>query len=240
MGAVLRREFSSFFKSPIGYVFLAAYYLSAGFLFYVTVASYTTQTSFIFYYLFYASCILLPILTMKLFSDEKKQKTDQLLLTSPVTLTSLVYGKFFATFFIYGIGVGITLVFSLILAAFNSVDWMVVIGNILGLLLIGAAIIAIGILISSLTESQIVAIILTLAVSLFLLMMDMLASAISSLMSLLGVTVSSDFANSISISQRYNDFTSGILDISNVIFFVSIVVVFNFITVRILEKRRWN
>ena len=177
---------------------------------------------------------------MKLFSDEKKQKTDQLLLTSPVTLTSLVYGKFFATFFIYGIGVGITLVFSLILAAFNSVDWMVVIGNILGLLLIGAAIIAIGILISSLTESQIVAIILTLAVSLFLLMMDMLASAISSLMSLLGVTVSSDFANSISISQRYNDFTSGILDISNVIFFVSIVVVFNFITVRILEKRRWN
>lgn len=114
------------------------------------------------------------------------------------------------------------------------------IGNILGLLLIGAAIIAIGILISSLTESQIVAIILTLAVSLFLLMMDMLASAISSLMSLLGVTVSSDFANSISISQRYNDFTSGILDISNVIFFVSIVVVFNFITVRILEKRRWN
>ena len=106
MGAVLRREFSSFFKSPIGYVFLAAYYLIAGFLFYVTVASYTTQTSFIFYYLFYASCILLPILTMKLFSDEKKQKTDQLLLTSPVTLTSLVYGKFFATFFIYGIGVG--------------------------------------------------------------------------------------------------------------------------------------
>ena len=177
---------------------------------------------------------------MKLFSDEKKQKTDQLLLTSPVTLTSLVYGKFFATFFIYGIGVGITLVFSLILAAFNSVDWMVIIGNILGLLLIGAAIIAIGLLISSLTESQIVAIILTLAVSLFLLMMDMLASAISSLMSLFGITVSSDFANSISISQRYNDFTSGILDISNVIFFVSIVVVFNFITVRILEKRRWN
>ena len=82
MGAVLRREFSSFFKSPIGYVFLAAYYLIAGFLFYVTVASYTTQTSFIFYYLFYASCILLPILTMKLFSDEKKQKTDQLLLTT--------------------------------------------------------------------------------------------------------------------------------------------------------------
>ena len=240
MGAVLRREFSSFFKSPIGYVFLAAYYLIAGFLFYVTVASYTTQTSFMFYYLFYASCILLPILTMKWLSDEKKQKTDQLLLTSPVTLTSLVYGKFFATFFIYGIGVGITLVFSLILAAFNSVDWMVIIGNILGLLLIGAAIIAIGLLISSLTESQIVAIILRLAVSLFLLMMDMLASAISSLMSLFGITVSSDFANSISISQRYNDFTSGILDISNVIFFVSIVVVFNFITVRILEKRRWN
>ena len=128
MGAVLRREFfPPSLNPPIGYVFLAAYYLICrGFLFYVTVTATPRKPALYFIICFMLLVFCCPILTMKLFS-EKKAKTDQLLLTSPVTLTSLVYGKFFATFFIYGIGVGITLVFSLILAAFNSVDWMVVI-----------------------------------------------------------------------------------------------------------------
>lgn len=233
MAAVLRREFSSFFKSPIGYVYLAVYFLIAGFYFWVLVASQSPDISLVYSSLFLFSCILVPILTMKLFSDEKKQKTDQLLLTSPVSLSSLVYGKFFATFFVYGIGVSITVLFTLILAAFGEVDWMVMIGNYLGLLLLGAAMIAIGELISSLTESQIIAVILSLIVTVILLLLD-------SVVSMLSVPFLSDIIAAISITQRYNDFVNGILDISNVIFFVSIVVVVNFITVRILEKRRWS
>ncbi len=233
MAAVLRREFSSFFKSPIGYVYLAVYFLIAGFYFWVLVASQSPDISLVYSSLFLFSCILVPILTMKLFSDEKKQKTDQLLLTSPVSLSSLVYGKFFATFFVYGIGVSITVLFTLILAAFGEVDWMVMIGNYLGLLLLGAAMIAIGELISSLTESQIIAVILSLIVTVILLLLD-------SVVSMLSVPFLSDIIAAISITQRYTDFVNGILDISNVIFFVSIVVVVNFITVRILEKRRWS
>ncbi len=233
MAAVLRREFSSFFKSPIGYVYLAVYFLIAGFYFWMLMGIQSPDISLVYSSLFLFSCILVPILTMKLFSDEKKQKTDQLLLTSPVSLSSLVYGKFFATFFVYGIGVSITVLFTLILAAFGEVDWMVMIGNYLGLLLLGAAMIAIGELISSLTESQIIAVILSLIVTVILLLLD-------SVVSMLSIPFLSDIIAAISITQRYNDFVNGILDISNVIFFVSIVVVVNFITVRILEKRRWS
>lgn len=233
MAAVLRREFSSFFKSPIGYVYLAVYFLIAGFYFWMLMGIQSPDISLVYHSLFLFSCILVPILTMKLFSDEKKQKTDQLLLTSPVSLSSLVYGKFFATFFVYGIGVSITVLFTLILAAFGEVDWMVMIGNYLGLLLLGAAMIAIGELISSLTESQIIAVILSLIVTVLLLLLD-------SVVSLFSIPFLSDIIAAISITQRYNDFVNGILDISNVIFFVSIVVVVNFITVRILEKRRWS
>lgn len=171
MAAVLRREFSSFFKSPIGYVYLAVYFLIAGFYFWMLMGIQSPDISLVYSSLFLFSCILVPILTMKLFSDEKKQKTDQLLLTSPVSLSSLVYGKFFATFFVYGIGVSITVLFTLILAAFGEVDWMVMIGNYLGLLLLGAAMIAIGELISSLTESQIIAVILSLIVTVILLLL---------------------------------------------------------------------
>lgn len=233
MAAVLRREFSSFFKSPIGYVYLAVYFLIAGFYFWVLVVSQSPDISRVYSSLFLFSCILVPILTMKLFSDEKKQKTDQLLLTSPVSLSSLVYGKFFATFFVYGIGVSITVLFTLILAAFGEVDWMVMIGNYLGLLLLGAAMIAIGEMISSLTESQIIAVILSLIATVILLLLD-------SVVLLFSIPFLSDIIAAISITQRYTDFVNGILDISNVIFFVSIVVVVNFITVRILEKRRWS
>jgi len=233
MSAVLRREFSSFFKSPIGYVYLAVYTLIAGFYFYALVAMQSTQISMVYSSLFIFSCILVPILTMKLFSDEKKQKTDQLLLTSPVSLSGLVYGKFFATFFVYAIGVSVTLVYALILAGFGELDWMVMLGNYVGLLLLGAAMIAIGELLSSVTESQIIAVILSLIVTIALLLLD-------SIISMFGIAFLTDIISAISITQRYTEFTNGLFDISNVIFFASIVVICNFITVRILEKKRWS
>ncbi|MBQ4153349.1 MAG: ABC transporter permease subunit [Oscillospiraceae bacterium] len=233
MSAVLRREFSSFFKSPIGYVYLAVYTLIAGFYFYALVAMQSTQISMVYSSLFIFSCILVPILTMKLFSDEKKQKTDQLLLTSPVSLSGLVYGKFFATFFVYAIGVSVTLVYALILAGFGELDWMVMLGNYVGLLLLGAAMIAIGELVSSVTESQIIAVILSLIVTIALLLLD-------SIISMFGIAFLTDIISAISITQRYTEFTNGLFDISNVIFFASIVVICNFITVRILEKKRWS
>ncbi len=233
MGAILRRELSSFFKSPVGYVFLAIFYLVAGFGFWLMFQSDSTQLALVFSWLFYAAILFMPLLTMKLFSEEKKNKTDQLMLTSPVSLNGIVYGKFFATFLIYCVGVAITLLYSLIVAAFASPDWMVFFGNLVGLLLLGAAFISIGLLISCLTESQAVAAFMTLVVSLVMLLIDTISS-------LIDISFITTIVSAISVTNRFSDFTSGIFDISNVLFFVSIVVVLNFITVRILEKRRWS
>ena len=117
----------------------------------------STDVTPVFSSLFLILLILIPLLTMRLLSEEKKQKTDQLLLTSPVSLSGLVYGKFLAAFCIYAMGIAVTLVYSVILAGFASPQWMVVAGNILGALLLGFAMISIGLFISSLTENQMIA-----------------------------------------------------------------------------------
>ena len=100
--------------------------------------------------------VLIPILTMRTISEEKRSRTDQCLLTAPVSLTSIVAGKFLAAFLIYLIAVAITGVFAVVVSAFGTPDWNVVIGNIVALALVGGAYIAIGIFCSSFTENQVV------------------------------------------------------------------------------------
>ena len=233
MTAILRREFYSYFTSPIGYIYLSVFYFFSGTFFNSVVSSNSTDVSPVFDSLFLILLILIPLLTMRLMSEEKKQKTDQLLLTSPVSLTGLVYGKFLAAFCIYSLGIAITLVYSLVLAGFARRQWLVVIGNILGALLLGFAMISIGVFISSLTENQMIAAIGTFAVMLFIYLMDAFAL-------LVGSKFLIKILMNISFTVRYTEFTSGILNFSNVLYFLSIGVIFNFFTVRILEKRRWS
>lgn len=133
----------------------------------------------------------------------------------------------------YCIALAVTVVYSLILAAFAVPEWPVVIGNILGALLLGAALISIGVFISSLTENQLIAAVGSFAVMMFILMIDGFAS-------LIPVTQIASIITSLSFMSRYNDFVTGILNISNILFFISVAVVFNFFTVRVLEKRRWG
>ena len=170
MKAIFRRELLAYFTSPLGYVFLSVFYIFAGiFLYFTCLSSGVADLSNTFYFLFIILILLTPILTMRILSEEKKQKTDQLLLSSPVTLTGLVMGKFLAAFLVYALGVVITLVYAVVLSIFATLQWSVIIGNIVGLLLIGAAFIAIGIFVSSLTENQVTAAILTYASLLFIL-----------------------------------------------------------------------
>ena len=130
MLAILKRELSSYFTSPIGYVFLAVFYFFSGMFFYSVLYSNSTDISYVFSGMFTVLLFVVPLLTMRLMSEEKKQKTDQLLLTSPVSLTGLVLGKFLAAVCMYAIALAVTVVYSLILAGFASPEWMVVIGNI--------------------------------------------------------------------------------------------------------------
>ncbi len=235
MGAIYRREMSAFFSSSIAYVFLAVFYLAAGYFFYATsLYSATTDMSSVFTSLFLVIIILIPILTMRLFSEEKKQKTDQGLLTAPVSIWSIVGGKYFAALTMYAIGIAILLVYAVILSFFGVVTWGLVISNVLALFLVGAAFIAVTLFISSLTENQIVAAVLGIIVLFVLYMLDFFAQYVSS------VPVLPDVLNALSFYTRYYDFTVGLFNPSSVLYFISAAVLFNFFSVRIFERRRWN
>ena len=132
MAAIIKREISAYFLSAIGYIVLAAFYIFGGFYFYMSVLmSNTTDLSYTFSSLFVIMIFVIPILTMRLFSEEKKQKTDQVLLTAPVSLTSIVLGKYFAALIMYLFCILITLVYAVIISFFNTPDWITVLGNFL-------------------------------------------------------------------------------------------------------------
>lgn len=236
MSAVFKREFKAFFTSPVGYFVLAVLFGFAGFYFFANnMYMRSADLTGVFSGLFTIVLLLvLPVLTMRLFSDEKRQKTDQALLTAPVSLTGIALGKFFAALLMFAIGISITIVFAIIIAFQVTPDWLVIIGNYLGLLLMGGMIIAIGMFISSLTESQFIAALGTFAISFALLMVDSLASVFYYI-SWIGTLV--EF---ISVSARYSEFTSGVINYDNIIFFVSMIALFVFLTVRVLDRKRWS
>ena len=235
MTAVFKREFRAFFTSPVGYVVMAVLFCFSGWFFFLyNLASGSADMSSVFGNLFTIVLLLvLPILTMRLFSEEKRQKTDQALLTAPTSLTGIVVGKFLSALLMFAIGLSITIVYAVVIAVQVTPDWMVIIGNVVGLLLMSGMIIAIGMLISSLTESQFIAALGTFVVSFALLMIDNLKYLFNA--SWLAAIV--DF---LSISQRYNDFTIGVIHYDDILFFLSMQVLFLFLTVRVLDRKRWS
>lgn len=196
----------------------------------------TTDTTFYFISILCMCTVLIPLLTMKLFSEERKAKTEQILLTSPVSLFGIVFAKFLAALTIFS---G-TLIFS---CAVNYITiqnftgkapvFSQFAGNILGVILIGAAFIAVGIFMSSLTENQVISAVTTFGVILVMLLLRVFADYI-------GNTFIRSVVKWFSVLDRFAFFTSGILSIPAVIYFISLSVVFLFLTARVYEMRRWN
>lgn len=233
MGAIFRREVLSYFTSPIGYIFLAAFYASSAVIFSVnSLENGSTKLDSVFAQLMIILIVLIPILTMRTISEEKKNKTDQCLLTSPVSLFGIVAGKFLAAFLIYVLGVAITLVYAVVVSAFAAPDWTVILGNIVGLVLLGAAFIAVGIFCSSFTENQIVSAVVSFIALIVLYLFTTMGN-------LIPVEFISNIFSKLSFWERYYGFTYGLFDLSNVLFFISAAVVFLFLSVRVLERRRW-
>lgn len=235
MSAVFKREFRSFFSSPVGYIVVAAIAFFSGLFFYfINILGFNPDLSYVFGSLFPFVLIILPLVTMRLFSDEKRQKTDQALLTSPASITGIVMGKFFAAMLVYVISLMLMIVFAMIIAFQVTPDWTIIIGNYIGIILLGGLIISIGLLISSLTESQLIAAIGTLGISFLLILMDSFAAQFSNL------TILTTVVNFLSVSQRYGSFTSGIIAYDDIIFFLSMQALFLFLTVRVLDRKRWS
>ena len=231
MFAIFKRELKAYFTSPLGYVFLAIFYAFSGLFFYIFSLSVgSTDISSVFLMMFIV--LMVPLLTMRLLSEDKKQKTDQLILTAPVSLLSIVMGKFLAAYAIFAIGVAVMPVYGFVMSTFATVSWLPIWGNTVGLLLLGGIFVSIGLFISSLTENQMIAAIGGFFINLMILLMNTLKSALPN-------GFLQDVLSSISVYSRYSEITSGIFSLSSLIFFVSVIFIFLFLTVRVLEKRRW-
>ncbi|MBN1248268.1 MAG: ABC transporter permease [Anaerolineae bacterium] len=233
MPAILKREFRAYFQSPLGYVFLSAMFFFSGYYFFTyNLYGNTTNMTKLFELLFPVVLFLVPVLTMRLMSEDKRSGTDQLLLTAPVSRLSIVLGKYAAAVAVFFIAISVTLLYAVVMAFLARLDWPVFVGNFLGLLLLGMTLIAICMFLSSLTESQFIAAILGFVVSLFVMLVDALALVVSSSF------LKAVFRN-LSFDDRYAAFTLGILELPSVGFFVSISLLFVLLTVAMLDKERW-
>lgn len=236
MQAIFRRELQAYFKSPLGYIYLTIFFFFGGQYLSLQVAYGTNEISNIYANLFTIILFTMPILTMRLMSEDKRLKTDQALLTAPVSLSGIVWGKFLAALALFGVALASTIVYFIVLSSMSTTpQWSMFFGNLVGTILLAGALIAIGLFISSLTESQMVAAILGFATMFMIMMVDSFVSSLSSQSNFLA-----NILSNLSFMTRYRDFTSGILDLSHVVFFLSVMAVFNFLTVRVLEKKRWG
>lgn len=248
MLAIYKKELRSYFINPVGYVFAGVFLVVAALLCcYTTIISGSYDVSNYFMLMIFALVILIPILTMRLFSEERKLRTEQLLLTAPVSLTGMVLGKFFAALTLYASTLLVSCVNFIPLYAIAATergnqDTIItrigpvtgqLVGCMISLLLIGAAFIAIGTFISALTENQLAAAVLTIA----------------AIGVMVGIGVLNSFINIywlrtalswISVLSRFGNFTNGLFDYAAILYYISLSFIFLFLTVRVYDKRRWS
>lgn len=289
MLAIYKRELRSYFTSPIGYVFIAfllfvvgifftAYNLLKGYPWLGTVLSYIT---FVF-------LILVPVLTMRVMAEERRQKTDQLLFTAPVKIVDVVLGKYLALLTVFAIPMLFLCLYPLLLMSFGKsaqsmpMDYL----SILGFFLLGASNLAIGLFISTLTESQVLAAVMTFLVLLicyfsaslaeFIPASENAALIVFTVLILIAAVVIFVMAKNIflaagaavalevalvaayiispekmqgsvaalfgifDVSARLENFVYGILDMTGIVYYLSVIILFVFLTVQAIQKRRWS
>lgn len=238
MTAIFKREFSAYFISPLGYVFLAVFYGFSGLFLWLNCLSVgQADMSGVFVFLFFVMVVLIPVLTMRTMADDKRQKTDQLTLTGPVSLLGLVAGKFLAAFSVFMLASAALPIYAAFIS--TSLDksvsfpWVSFWGNYTGIVLMGAVFIAAGIFISNLTESQMIAAVGGIGANIALCLFDLAANYIQ-------VDAIQNVLAKLSVFSRYLEFTLGIFSLENIVFFISLVVVFLFLTIRFIERRRWS
>jgi ABC-2 type transport system permease protein len=180
------------------------------------------------------SAIILPLLTMKSFSEERRTKTEQLLLTSPVSLVGMVVGKMLASYIMFAGATVVTSLYFLLLTPYTQLKGMVLIGNVLALLLVGFVFISIGLFVSALSENQLSAAIGTIAIIVGFLAIGLLGSLVPSEYAIRSVL------DALSIFRRFQTFTSGYFDLSTLIYYLSVGAIFLWLTVRVFDRRRYD
>ncbi len=256
MLAIYCKEMRSYFINPIGYIYLGVFLVFSALLCcYTTLIAGTYDTSAYFTYLIFAFIILIPILTMRLFAEERKMRTEQLLLTAPVTITGMVLGKYFAALTMYASGILLSCINFLPLYIIGAAEragnpystlhigpvTSQIVGSLCALLLLGAALIAVGTLISALTENQLSAAVITIGVIAAMVLLNVFNLMTDSN----GQPIIASYAirfvlDWISVVSRYTAFSQGVFDFAALLYYASLAFVFLFLTVRVYEKRRWG
>ncbi len=232
MLAIFKREFKAYFSTPIGYIVLAAFYFFAGLYFSALYASGIPQVEWVISEMLTVTIFIMPIITMRLMSEDRRQKVDQALFTAPVKLTSIVLGKFLAALSVFALGFVPTVIFEVIVLSYVNVNVLTFFYALLGILLLGSTLIAIGMFISTLTESSVVSAILTLVINILVLYMSNFAQMIN-------VQWISKIIEKMAFINMFASFGGNLFSVPDICYFLSITAAFLFLCVRALEKRRW-
>ena len=228
------KETRSYFSSPTAYVVGAMFLILTGVFFVFDMTRPFAEAS-VRGYINWATIFIVflaPLLTMRLLAEEQKMGTLELLLTSPVRDWEVVVGKYLASLVTLGVTLAFTLYYVLMLFVFGSPDIGPLLSAYLGIYIYGAAALAIGLMASSLSGNQIVAAVVGIGILLMLTNIDRIGVLLQG--------VAADVISGISMNAHFDDFSRGVLDSSHVVFYLSLVAVFLFITVRSLEARRWR
>jgi len=250
--AICKKEIRTYFTSPIAYVLITVFLVLVGFFFYSLIWVFNSQSlqmarnqyyfqqlninqmvySPLFHNMSIILLLMIPLLTMRLFSEEKKRQTDELLYTSPISISQIILGKYFASLFVLLAMLLLTGILSIFTFAYGNPELVPLLNGYLGLFLMGAAFIAAGIFFSSLTENQIVAAVLTFGTLLLFWILNWASYSAGGIWK--GVL------NYLSFLQHFDDMTRGILDTTDVVYYISFIFFGLFLTYSVIQYRRWR
>jgi ABC-2 type transport system permease protein len=235
MLAVYKRELQGYFYSPIAYVFMGIFLLVSG-VFFAMSNILADQANFngMLGSISFLFMLCVPILTMRLMSEERKNKTDQLLLTSPLSITDIVMGKFFAACTVFLATLVITAIYPIVLFLFGNPSIIEILTGYLGFFLLGVSLISVGVFISALTENQVTSAVITFGVLLLLYIGS------SWLTQIIGIAWIVSILQWFSVYDRLQPFTNSVLSVTQIIYYISFAAVFIFLSIRTVERRRWS
>ncbi|OXT09040.1 ABC transporter permease [Thermoanaerobacterium thermosaccharolyticum] len=230
---IYKRELKSYFLSPLAYVLVGFLLLISGYFFatFVLTTQYALMSP-VFSNMVFVFMFISPILTMRLISEEMKNGTDQLLMTSPLKITDMVLGKYFASLTVYALSLVISLIYPLYLKIYSTPDFGPILTGYIGTFLMGAAFIAIGIFASSLTENQLIAGVIGFSILLLFWIISWLGDVFQG--------TAKTIVENLSLLQRFNNFQNGVLSLNDIVFYLSVIIFFVFVTIMVVDKRRWS
>ncbi len=232
MLAIFKKEVSIYFHTSFGYVFMGIFLLLSGVVFSIyNLWGGKGDIYGMLGVLNYVSIVIFPILTMKLLAEEKRMATEQILFTSPVSLTSIVIGKYLAALFVYFVTLLATGVFAVFILIFGKTSPGAILGSYLGFALLGAAYIAICLFASSLTDSQVTSAIIGFGFLFGFMIVGMLTNAIP-------IVFLKRFISWFAILSKYEEFANGILKVGPLVYYLSFAVGFVFLTIVVVKNRQ--